>query len=62
MLLLKEMAPDEEYNQPNLLQISICPQVPRLKGVDTFGYDKQPYHVRESRKALHIKSKPEGKK
>jgi hypothetical protein len=42
MLLLQEMAPNEEYYQPNLPQISICPQVPRLKGVNTSSYDKLP--------------------
>jgi hypothetical protein len=62
MLLLQEMAPDEEYNQPNLLQISIHPQVPRLKGANTSSYDKPPYHIRENRKALHIESKPADKK
>ncbi len=61
MLLLQEMAPNEEFNHPNLPQISIRPQVPHLKGVDTSSYDKLPYHVRENRKALHIKSKPEDK-
>ncbi len=48
LLLFQMMAPDEEYNEPNLPQISIRPQVPRLKGVNTLGYDKLPYHVREN--------------
>ena len=33
ILLFWEMAPNDEYNQPTLLQISICPQVPHLKSV-----------------------------
>jgi hypothetical protein len=62
LLLFQTMAPDEEYNESNLPQISIHPQVPRLKGVDTLGYNKLPYHVRENCKALHIKVRPEDKK
>jgi hypothetical protein len=37
LLLFQTMAPDKEYNEPNLPQISIHPQVPCLKGVDTLG-------------------------
>jgi hypothetical protein len=62
MLIFQEIAPNEKYNHPNLPQILIHPQVLRLKGVDTSGYDKLPYHVRENCKALHIESKPEYKK
>ncbi len=50
---------DEEYNAPPIPGISIHLQVPPLKGVDTSGYDKLPYHVRENRKALHIETDPE---
>jgi hypothetical protein len=39
--------------------ISIRPQVPPLKGVDTKDFDKLPWHVKENRKALHMEAKPE---
>ncbi len=62
LLLFQMMAPDKEYNEPNLPQISIRPQVPHLKVVDTSGYDKLPYNVRKNRKAFHIKARPEDKR
>jgi hypothetical protein len=40
----------------------IRPQVPCLKGVKTLAYNKLPYHVRNNRKVLHIKAKPEDEK
>jgi hypothetical protein len=62
LLLFQTMAPDKEYNETNLPQISIHPQVPRWRGVDTLGYNKLPYHVRENCKALNIKARPEDNK
>ena len=62
LLLFQKMAPNKEYNQPTLPQILIRSQVPRLKGKDTSGYDKIPYHVRENCKALRIEAKPEDEK
>ena len=50
---------DEEYNAPPIPGILIRLQVPHLKGVDTSGYDKLPYQVRENRKTLHIETDPE---
>ncbi len=43
LLLFKTMAPKEEYHEPNLPQISIRPQAPRLKGVNTSGYCPKPF-------------------
>jgi hypothetical protein len=40
LLIFQTMALDKEYKEPNLPQISIHPQVPRLKGVNTLGYNK----------------------
>jgi hypothetical protein len=54
-----ELQDDEEYKAPPTPGISIRLQVPCLKGMDTSSYDKLPYHVRENRKALHIKTDPE---
>ena len=56
-----ELKDYEEYKAPPLPGILIHLQVPRLKGMDTSSYDKLPYHVRENRKALHIKTDPEDK-
>ena len=57
-----ELEDNEEYHKaPPIPGISIRLQVPRLKGMDTSSYDKLPYHVRENRKALHIKTDPEDK-
>ena len=54
-----ELQDDKEYKAPPTPGISIRLQVPCLKGMDTSSYDKLPYHVRENRKALHIKTDPE---
>ena len=56
-----ELQDDKEYKAPPTPGISIRLQVPRLIGMDTSSYDKLPYHVRENRKALHIKTDPEDK-
>ena len=56
-----ELEDDKEYKAPPIPGISIHLQVPRLKGMDTSSYDKLPYHVRENRKALHIKTDPKDK-
>ncbi len=50
---------NKNYIPPPLPGISICAQVPRLKGFDTFTLDKLPYHVKENRKVLHIETNPE---
>jgi len=50
---------DEDYSPPEIPGISICVQVPRLKGFDTSALDKLPYHVKENRKVLHIETDPE---
>ncbi len=62
MLFLQRMLPDSKSVLPASPEISIRAQVPRLKGVDTSNFDKLPYHVRENRKAIHIKAKPEDEK
>jgi hypothetical protein len=62
MMHHRKMLPDDDDFTPNIPQISIRSQVPRLKGVDTSSFDKLPYHVRENRKVLHIEAKPDDKK
>jgi len=62
MLHYRKMLPDDDTTEPYIPQISIRSQVPRLKGVDSSSFDKLPYHVRENRKVLHIKAKPEDEK
>jgi len=49
---------DDSYNPLPVPNVSIRAQVPRLKGVDSSSFDKLPYHVRENRKVLHIKTDP----
>ncbi len=56
------MAPEEEYVAPHVPKILIQSQVPCLKGVDTSGFDKLPYHVHENCKTLHTKTNPEDEK
>jgi len=52
-----ELEDNEEYHKaPPIPGILIRLQVPRLKGMNTSSYNKLPYHVRENRKALHIKT------
>jgi hypothetical protein len=62
MLFLQRMNPEFESVHPAIPEISIRAQVPHLKGVDTLGFDKLPYHVQENRKAIHIEAKPEDEK
>jgi hypothetical protein len=62
MLFLQRMIPEFESVPPTIPEILICAQVPCLKGVDTSGFDKLPYHVQENQKAIHIAAKPEGEK
>jgi hypothetical protein len=45
MLFQQRMIPEFKPVPPAILEISIHAQVPRLKGVDTLGFDKLPYHV-----------------
>jgi hypothetical protein len=47
MLFLQRMIPEFESVPPAIPEILICAQVPCLKGVDTLGFDKLPYHVWE---------------
>ncbi len=60
IMFWQQMLPEDSAldSPPASPEISIRAQVPRLKGVDTSGYDKLPYHVRENRKAIHIEAKP----
>jgi hypothetical protein len=58
----RKMLTEDDKLEPNIPQISIRSQVPRLKGVDSSRFDKLPYHVRENRKVLHIEAKPEDEK
>jgi hypothetical protein len=53
---------NDNYNPLSIPGISLCSQVPRLKGVDVSSFNKLPYHVRENRKVLHIEMDPEDKK
>jgi hypothetical protein len=48
MLFQQRMIPELELVLPAIPEISIRAQVPCLKGVDTSGFDKLPYHVQEN--------------
>jgi hypothetical protein len=48
----------KEFTSPPIPGISLCAQVPRLKGINSSAFDKLPYHVKENRKVLHIKTNP----
>jgi hypothetical protein len=54
-----ELEGDKEYKAPAPISgISICLQVPHLKGMDTSSYNKLPYHVRETGKPYTLKLIP----
>jgi hypothetical protein len=47
---------DDTYNPLPVPDVSLCSQVPQLKGIDSSSF---PYHVRENRKVLHIGTNPD---